>query len=370
MPPAKKKPASRPRPSSRVRIWTHTHIIILMLAISLAITIMMGATLYGLAALNLPDIDSLESYQPPETSIIYDRYGNILSRVYAENRVVTPIDKMPRLLPKAFIAAEDARFFDHPGIDAWSIFRALIHNLRAGRRGQGGSTITQQVARALLLSPEKTYIRKFKEAILAYRIDKALAKEDVLFIYLNHIYLGQGAYGVGAAAYTYFGKPVSELNLAEISILAGLPQAPSRYSPFKHFKQAKRRQAYVLNRMAEDGYITPEAARKAFKQPLLWQPQQDTPDEAAQYFVQHVKNYVSGKYGYSMLNTGGLRIHTTLDRNLQKSAARALRYGIAQWGVRQGATSGHPQAALISLEVATGKIRAMMGGVRRLLRHR
>ena len=345
------------------RIWRHQQIIALLLVVACLTAAALGAALYALAALDIPAIDSLRQYRPAETSIIYDRHGNVIARVFAENRRVVPLDKMPRLLPKAFVAAEDARFYQHPGVDAWSILRALLHNLRSGRRGQGGSTITQQVARALLLSPEKTYIRKVKEAILAYRIDKTLSKDAILNIYLNQIYLGEGAYGVGAAAQTYFGKPVAELSLAEIAILAGLPQAPSRYSPFRHFPQAKRRQAYVLNRMAEDGYITPEAARRAYKQALLWQPKKDETDEEARYFIQYVTKYINRTYGHQRLLTGGLRVHTTLDRNLQRAAARALRHGVAQWGVRQGGKTGRPEAALVSLEPQTGKIRAMMGGV-------
>jgi len=354
-------PKSRRTPAPRV--WRHNQVIAILLAVAALVSAVLGGGLYFLAALDIPDIDALKHYSPAETSIIYDRHGNILSLVYRRNRVVVPLEDMPRLLPKAFIAAEDARFYQHAGVDAWSILRALVHNLRAGRRGQGGSTITQQVARALLLSPEKTYIRKFKEAVLAYRIDNSLGKDAILNIYLNHIYLGEGAYGVAAAARTYFGKPLAELTLAEIAILAGLPQAPSRYSPFKHFKSAKHRQAYVLNRMAEDGYITPDAARRAYKQSLLWQPQRKEAPEEALYFIQHVKNYIVEKYGRRRLLTGGLRVYTTLDRNLQRAAAKALRQGIAQWGIRQGARSGHPQAALVSIEVATGKIRAMMGGV-------
>ncbi|MDP2107023.1 MAG: transglycosylase domain-containing protein, partial [Desulfobulbaceae bacterium] len=245
-------------------VWGQIQISIFLLSISGLLTVAIIASLYLLAALNLPDISSMADYQPNATSLIFDKDNETIGWAFTENRRLANIEEMPKLLTKAFIAAEDARFFQHQGVDTLSIVRALIHNIRSGGK-QGASTITQQVARSLLLSPEKTYTRKIKEAILAYRIDKFLSKNEILHIYLNQIYLGEGTYGVGAAAQTYFGKTLKNLTLAEISILAGLPQAPSRYSPFKHFERAKARQAYVLNRMAEDGYITPTAARNAYR---------------------------------------------------------------------------------------------------------
>ena len=369
MPPANppRKTILKPSTKSRARQpwqWSHNHLIAFLLLMSLALTSFISLTLYLVIALNIPDINSLASYQPAATTLILDDQGKTISAIYKENRYLVDLGKVPKLMGKAFVAAEDSRFFQHGGVDGWSILRALIHNLRVGGKGQGGSTITQQVARSLLLSPEKTYTRKIKEAILAYRIDKVLSKNDILHIYLNQIYLGEGAYGVGAAAMTYFGKPVSDLNLAEISILAGLPQAPSRYSPFKHFKKAKRRQAYVLNRMAEDGYITPTKARKTYLHPLFWQPQTSSSKPGGEYFVQHVKNYLNKKYGAEFIRTSGLQVFTTLDLTLQKNAAKAVRQGLAQWGIRQQAShSSHPQAALVSLEIKTGQIKAMMGGV-------
>lgn len=303
----------------------------------------------------------MADYRPHATSLIFDKDGETIGWAFTENRQLADLSVMPKLMINAFVAAEDARFFQHQGVDAWSIVRAIIHNIKDGGRGQGASTITQQVARSLLLSPEKTYTRKIKEAILAYRIDKFLTKNDILHIYLNQIYLGEGSYGVVAAAKTYFGKPVTELNLAEMSILAGLPQAPSRYSPFKHFEKAKNRQAYVLNRMAEDGYITPTAARKAYADPLLWAAQAGPPS-VAEYFVQQVKNYVSDTYGRDVLNEGGLKIHTTLDLNLQRNAVDAVQQGIAQWKIRQADGGKPPQSALVSIEVGSGRVLALVGG--------
>ncbi|MGV1098420.1 penicillin-binding protein 1A [Thiovibrio sp. JS02] len=328
------------------------------------LTLCIAGTFYLFISLNIPAISSLSNYRPATSSYIYDAARRPVARLFRQNRTVVPLSRMPPLLPQAFVAAEDSRFYQHSGVDAWSVIRALIHNIRFGERGQGGSTITQQVARALLLSPEKTYSRKIKEAILAYRIDKALSKEEILHIYLNQIYLGSGAHGVEAAAQVYFGKHVQELNLAEMALLAGLPQAPSRYSPFRHFKLAKRRQAYVLNRMAEEGYITPTQARKSFAQTLFWGSDQEFPEENS-YYLQHVRSYVENTYGSEMLLSGGLRIYTTLDTELQKAAVMAIKRGTAKWVIRQNSatrTATLPQAALVAMEVKTGLVKALVGG--------
>jgi penicillin-binding protein 1A len=342
--------------------WNHVHLSLFFLSISFTLTVCIGFLLYVFIALNIPAISSIESYQPPATTVILANDNTVIDRIFTENRHVIDLKQMPDLLPKAFVAAEDSRFYQHGGVDAWSIIRALIHNLRSGRRGQGGSTITQQVARSLLLSPEKSYTRKIKEAILAYRIDNVLSKDEILHIYLNQIYLGEGTYGVEAAAKTYFGKNCTDLNLAEISILAGLPQAPSRYSPFKNYSLTKKRQAYVLNRMAEEGFITPTLARKAYQKTLLWgTTPQNTED--SKYFVQHIRNYIQQKYGQEMLKSGGLTIHTTLDIALQEKATAAVRKGTARWAVRRTSkTNKLPQAALVAMETDTGKVRALVGG--------
>lgn len=352
-------PASPPR----IWYWNHFQLGIGLLATALLLTFFIAALLLLFVTLNIPGIDSLTTYQPKQTSLIKDRYGRIIDRVYTENRVVISLAAMPDLLPKAFIAAEDARFLDHAGVDGWSIVRAMINNLRAGGKSQGGSTITQQVARALLLSREKTYVRKIKEAILAYRIDQVLTKHEVLHIYLNQIYLGEKSYGVEAAAETYFNKRAAELGLAEIAILAGLPQAPSRYSPFHNYAAAKKRQGYVLNRMAAEGYISSTAAAQAFAQPLLWARRHEEPGDAL-YFLQFVRNDITKRYGRPMLYEGGLTIETTLDPAFQKQAALAMEKGVAAWALRSG--QGRrltPQGALVTMESTTGRVRALTGGI-------
>lgn len=351
------------KPSPKPWNWNQFHLSIILLTTACLLTVFIAALLFLFVTLNIPNIDSLTAYQPKQTTLIKDRYGKIVDRVYTENRIVTSLSAMPDLLPKAFVAAEDARFFEHKGVDAWSIGRAIINNIRSGGKSQGGSTITQQVARALLLSREKTYIRKLKEAILAYRIGRVLSKKEVLHIYLNQIYLGEKSYGVEAAAYTYFGKKTKQLNLAEIAILAGLPQAPSRYSPFHNYAAAKKRQGYVLNRMAAEGFISSSAAQKAFKRPLVWSRRQHNYPNAS-YYLQFVRNDINKRFGHKTLFEGGLTVETTLDMTLQKQAAQSIEKGVTAWALRSGRGRRiAPQGALVAMESKTGKVRALTGGI-------
>jgi penicillin-binding protein 1A len=333
-----------------------------MLGVAFFLSIFIGLGLYGLAALEIPDISSVAFYRPPAATVFLDDQGEAIGEFYRERRYVVPIRDMSELLPIAFVAAEDGRFYQHGGVDAWSVLRAMLNNLRSGRRSQGGSTITQQVARSLLLSREKTYTRKVKEAILAYRIDRFLDKKEILYLYLNQIYLGEGAYGVEAAARVYFDKHAAELNLAEISLLAGLPQAPSRYSPLKNFKLAKARQRYVLNRMAADGHISPEAARQAYRRGLRWRTEPALNDGVEKYFVEHVRQYIENKYGREELLTSGLVVHTTMNSGLQHVAAASVQRGVAKWRQRNSAASEAPQAALVAIEVDSNRVAAMVGG--------
>jgi len=347
-------------PSSRPRVWTHVHLIGLLLGVAMLAGLTTSSLLFFYVRLDVPAIHSLESYTPKLATLILDRRGVEVERIGTENRRLVSLAGMPRLLPLAFVAAEDARFFSHRGVDGWSIARALVHNLMAGAKSQGGSTITQQVTRSLLLSRRKDYSRKLKEAILAYRIDRLLTKEEILQIYLNEIYLGDGAYGVEAAARTYFDKPVPDLTLAEVAMLAGLPQAPSRYSPLKNPEAARARQMYVLNRMAEEGYITPEEAREAYG--LELRPTGRPASRGGEYFLQYVRNYLERRYGAERLMEAGFTVHTTLDRDIQAAAEAAVRLGIEGMAGREGAADS-PQAALVALEVQTGRVAAMAGGI-------
>jgi len=296
-----------------------------------------GAYLWYIWSSNLPYIGSLEEYTPPIITEVFSSKGEVIGRFWEEKRIVVPLEKIPRHMIQAFVAAEDDRFFEHQGIDFVSIFRAFIKNVQERKIAQGGSTITQQVTRSLLLkNPKRTYRRKAREAILSLQIEKSFSKERILFLYLNQIYLGHGAYGVEAAARTYFGKTVSDLTLAESALLAGLPQAPSRYSAFRHFDLAKKRQRYVLERMKEERYITGEEADRAFAQDLPLQETEENPFEKAPYFTENIRKYLEETYGREALYRGGLRVFTTLDLEAQKIARDAVEQGLRDLDKREG----------------------------------
>ncbi|MCF8055884.1 MAG: PBP1A family penicillin-binding protein [Desulfocapsa sp.] len=334
------------------------HIIGFVFAISLVLTLFLGTLLLSLVLLKIPDIRTIAEYQPSQASEIIDRHGKVIERIYTENRTVIPLATMPAYLPQAFISSEDSRFYSHPGLDLWSVFRAAINNLKSGHRGQGGSTITQQVAKSLLLTPEKTYLRKFKEAILAWRIDTLLSKDDVLHIYLNQIYLGNGAHGVEAASQAYFAKHAKDLTVGEAALLAGLPQAPSRYAPHRHLEAARKRQRYVLNRMAADGYVDSETAREAFEQPLSIAVGRQKSLGINGYFVQLVRKQAE-KILDTSLNRAGVRIFTTMDSVEQKQAAMALRHGVDEYFPEMKKVQG----AVVTMDACSGKVRVLVGGL-------
>ncbi|UCF93791.1 MAG: PBP1A family penicillin-binding protein [Desulfobacterales bacterium] len=302
--------------------------------------ILLGAAaslaVYYYISADLPKITSLADYRPPIITTLYSDDHRKIAEFYKERRIVLPLAEMPDMLIKAFIAAEDSRFYKHQGIDIYSILRAFFKNIEAGTIVQGGSTITQQVTKSFLLTPEKSYTRKLKEAILAYRIDKVFSKEEILFLYLNQIYLGHGAYGVEAAAENYFGKSVQELNLAECALLAGLPQAPSKYSPFRYPERAKQRQIYVLNRMVKEGYIDASQATEAKNTQLDIRPRRNWYIEEVPFYTEHVRRYVETKYGPDALYTQGLQIYTSVNVEMQKIAQAAIEKGLFELDKRQG----------------------------------
>ncbi len=293
-----------------------------------------GAYLY--LSNNLPKISSLEDYRPPIITTVYSDDNRKIAEFFKERRVLLPLSQMPEMLKKAFVAAEDARFYKHQGIDILSIFRAFYKNIEAGAIIQGGSTITQQVTKSFLLTPERSYTRKIKEAILAYRIDKKFTKDEILYLYLNQIYLGHGAYGVEAASENYFGKSANELNLAECAILAGLPQAPSRYSPFKYPERAKQRQIYVLNRMVEEGFITNIQATEAINTVLDIKPRRNLYIEEVPVYTEHIRRYILNKYGEDVLYNEGLKIYSAVNIEMQKMAREEIRKGLYALDKREG----------------------------------
>ncbi|MBW2438174.1 MAG: PBP1A family penicillin-binding protein [Desulfobacterales bacterium] len=295
-----------------------------------------GVGVYFYLSKNLPQISSLTQYHPPIISTVFSDDGRKIAEFFEERRIIKPLEEMPPALINAFIAAEDSRFYKHKGIDFYSIIRAFLKNLEAGTIVQGGSTITQQVTKSFLLTPHKTYTRKIKEAILAYRIDKAFNKKEILFLYLNQIYLGHGAYGVEAAADNYFGKTISDLNLAECAILAGLPQAPSKYSPFRHPERAKQRQIYVLNRMVAEGFITSSQADAAINTEVEIKPRRNLYIEQIPYYTEQVRRYVEEKYGREVLYSQGLKIYTAANIEMQKIAEEEIEKGLRELDKRQG----------------------------------
>jgi penicillin-binding protein 1A len=295
-----------------------------------------AAGIYFYLSENLPKISSLKDYQPPVITTVYSDDNRKIGEFYLERRIVLPLDKMPTTLKAAFISAEDARFYKHKGIDILSIIRAFFKNIEAGTIVQGGSTITQQVTKSFFLTPEKSYIRKIKEAILAYRIDKRFTKEEILFLYLNQIYLGHGAYGVEAASENYFGKSAQELTLAECAVLAGLPQAPSRYSPFRYPERAKQRQIYVLNRMVAEDYITNIQATEAINQILDIKPKRNWYIEEVPVYTEHIRRYIEKEYGPDVLYKDGLNIFTAVNIEMQKIARQEIEKGLYDLDKRQG----------------------------------
>ncbi len=317
--------------------------------------------LYYVLLKEIPSIAALKDYRPSIASRVYADNNELVDEFFAEDRKLIKVSELPKRVVLAFVAAEDARFYQHSGLDWQSITRAFYKNLEAGHIVQGGSTITQQVAKSLYLSSEKSYMRKIKEAILAYKIDTYLTKEEILNLYLNYIYLGHGTYGIEAAAQGYFGKSAKYLTISEAAILASLPKAPNNYSPYLHFDRAKQRQAYVLDRMVEDGYITPREKEEAAKAPLALRSIRPR-DKIAPYFVENVRRYILAKYGSDVLYKEGLEIYTTLNINMQKAAREAVERGLSEMEERQGYPKGLAQGALLSMEAATGAIKAMVGG--------
>jgi len=277
---------------------------------------------------DLPSVQALQDYRPPIVTEIYAADGRLIGEVYEKQRYVVPYSRIPDDLIHAFVAAEDAMFFEHHGIDYMGIARAMVRNVQAGEFSQGGSTITQQVARSFLLTREKTITRKLKEAILAYRIEANFSKEYILYLYLNQIFLGHGAYGVEGASRLYFDKHVEDLSLAEAAMIAGLPQAPSNYSPNNDFSSAKARQRYTLDQMAERGFITQAEADAAYDQPLNFYDKHDRNMDVGPYFVEHVRRYLVDQYGHDTAYKGGLTVYTTMDSALQLAANDAVQSGV------------------------------------------
>ena len=313
-----------------------------------------------------PDISGYKGSS--EATLIYDANGELITKLFKENRVYVPLERMPEDLKNAIIAIEDTKFYVHHGIDFWGIGRAMINNIMKGDlTDQGASTITQQLARNAFLSLDKNYFRKIQEAYLAIQFERLYTKSEILEMYLNEIFLGHSAYGVETASLQYFGKSVENLTLAESALIAGLPQSPNNYSPLRYPERAIKRRNVVLDRMYELGYITETEMKRAKNAGFNL----DTVDESenensAHYFTLYVRDQLIERFGASMVYSGGLQVHTTLDSNMQKLAEDTIKNKIENGFIPSFQSSQsqnlQPQLSLVSLDVNNGAIRAMVGG--------
>ncbi|MBI4010717.1 MAG: PBP1A family penicillin-binding protein [Candidatus Rokubacteria bacterium] len=329
----------------------------------------LGVAAYLYWPTDLPSVKALEEYAPTPGTKVYADDDELLTEFQAERRIFMPLREIPKTLRDAIIAVEDARFYSHFGVDLRGIARAAYANFRRNRIVEGGSTITQQLAKILFLTPDRSFERKIKEARLALELERHYSKDRLLEIYLNQIYLGHGAYGVEAAARTYFGTSVQELALSQAALLAALPRAPGNYSPFEHPDVARRRRAVVLTRMVEQGYVTAEQAKRANTAPLgLVAPERRR--GSGQYFIEYLQQGLEAKLGTDLVYKGGLSVYTTLNPVMQRTAEQALRGGLQSLATRQAAkVAGKgapappvPEGAVLVIEPQTGYIKALVGG--------
>jgi penicillin-binding protein 1A len=313
---------------------------------------------------DLPQIRSLESFTPSAVTRIYSIDRELLAELFSEKRDPVPLDIIPHNLKSALIATEDRKFYSHSGVDLKAILRAILKDIWAGEFVEGASTITQQLAKTLFLTPKKTLVRKMKEALLAFQLERRYTKDEILELYLNQVYFGSGAYGVESAARIFFGKPVTNLSLPECALIAGMPKSPSRYSPLANWDLAIKRRNVVLKQMVDTGIITEAAFKVAIAEPLQLASQNINLDKAP-YYVQYVKKFLEDTIGPARLYKGRLSVFTTLSIQMQQAAEQAMQNGLMALEERMfqnGIIEPDPQGALISLDVASGGILTMVGG--------
>ena len=300
-------------------------------------SILIGGAAGGYLALTrgIPSIDELKHYHAVPGTKIFADDDTLIGELKAEKGIFLPFNRIPKHMTQALIAVEDSRFFKHKGIDYIAIARAVIKDIIYVSLKEGGSTLTQQLAKVVFLTPEKTLTRKLKEAALAIKIEKSLSKQEILELYLNKVYFGHGAYGVEMAARTYFGKSAHQLSLAEASLIAGLVKAPGTYSPFNDLSRAKERQNIVLSRMEDEGYITAKERETAYAHPLYLSSLKKGA-EANGYFTEYIRKYAEDRYGEEMVYKSGLKIYTTLNRSMQLSAVNAVQTGLREVDKRRG----------------------------------
>jgi penicillin-binding protein 1A len=306
-----------------------------IILISLILTFGFIAGAYIAIAKGVPPISELKKYRFIEGTKVYADDDTLIGEFKIEKGIYVPLKDIPPHLKNAVVATEDSRFWKHKGIDYLGIGRALIKDILSASLKEGGSTITQQLAKIMFLSSEKTIQRKIKEAQLAIKLEKELSKEEILELYLNKVYFGHGAYGVEMASRLYFGKPVNRITLAESAILAGLIKAPNTYSPYNNLVKAKERQETVLKRMEEEGFIKPSEAEKAKKEPIFLS-SFNTNTDSYNYFLEYIRDILEQKYGIEMIYKGNLRVYTTLNKKAQLSAQKALQEGLREVDKRKG----------------------------------
>lgn len=334
--------------------------ICLFIALCLVVFAGLGFGYIFAAYQSLPAVGN--NMRPAVSSQVFDSHGRLITTLHSDqNRLPIDINKVPQNLQNAFIAAEDNRFYEHIGIDPIGIFRAIFANLTNRGIAQGGSTITQQLAKNAFLSQEQTLKRKIQEAMLALEIEHKYSKKEILEMYMNQIYFGQGAYGIQTAAKTYFNKDVNELTLTQCAMLAGLPKSPNYYSPFNNLNEAKKRKNVVLDQMVKYGYVSAAEAEDAKNQDLgLSKSHQSKEADEYASFIDYVSQQVAKKYGDDALYKEGLKIYTTMDVDKQHAAVRAMRNLPNNYTDENGLTQ--PQAAIVSIDPKTGHILAMVGG--------
>jgi len=349
---------AQPRKRKKRRWWKRllAYLTLLFLILLLGGMTFAGVLYYQVAQM-MPSVSVIENYQPRDASFIYSADGVLLARVAEEYREPATLEEIPQHLINATIAKEDRRFWQHSGVDWRGTARALWINLTVGDIKQGGSTLTQQLARNVFLTQQRTIARKIQEIILAQEMERRLTKERILELYLNQVYYGNGAYGVKAAARVYFNKPLEKLTLAECALLAALPQRPSGYDPFSNPDEAIFQRNLVLDLMAREGYITPAQRDAAKAEPLRLSPSRPRSRFLAPYFVMDVLRELEALYGRELLLQGNLKVNTTLHMGMQRVAEAALQRGIQAFRA-QGVTQG----AIVLIDLRTGQIRALVGG--------
>jgi len=314
------------------------NIIILILSFGLLSAFTIIAVLWAFSN-NLPDYKFLKSYKPAVSSKVYSGEGELVNDFSSEKRIFVPYKAISKKVINSFLSAEDKNFFSHPGVDARGVMRAVVNNISnvvASRRLEGASTITQQVAKNFLLTNEVSLNRKIKEAILAFRIERALSKERILELYLNQIYLGEGAYGVASASLEYFDKPIGELNYDETALLAALPKAPSKYNPYKNIELAKFRRDLVLKNLLENKYINKKSYEELVNNEINLKKRKKTFTEDTSYYVEDIRKDIVDKLGFDNVYKQGLNISTPINLNLQKIAIKSLREGLISYDKRKG----------------------------------